>query len=240
MSKAIINPVRGKRKPIAKTAILILGHPIWYIFEKLIEQYPVTTKNIHICPCWVNDRITCAGPLIGAPFASLALEQLIALGAKKIITIGCAGSLHKDFLIGDIVIPSKAFSEEGTSSLYIPNTTQSFSSRSLSRHIMNILKENTLNSKEGVIWTTDAPYRETIEKIQSYQEKGAHGVEMETSALFTVAKFREVDISSIIVITDELFDLKWKPGFASKKFKDIGKKVISSIIDYYCYYEDNS
>jgi hypothetical protein len=37
---------------------------------------------------------------------------------------------------------------------------------------------------------------------------------MEMSALMTVALFRAVSVAALLVVSDELFDLKWKPGFS--------------------------
>ena len=78
--------------------------------------------------------------------------------------------------------------------------------------------EKNKNVFSGKVWTTDAPYRETVTKVKQYQVKGILAVEMELSALLTVARFREVEIGGLIVISDELFDLTWKSGFESKEF----------------------
>jgi uridine phosphorylase len=58
------------------------------------------------------------GPFFGAPHAVVGIEKLIALGAERIWVLGWCGALDPNLSIGDIVIPSKAFSEEGTSALY--------------------------------------------------------------------------------------------------------------------------
>jgi len=70
----------------------------------------------------------------------------------------------------------------------------------------------------GRVWTTDAPYRETVEKVRKYQAEGLLAVEMEMSALFTVARFRKVELGGLMVISDELYDLTWRSGFESKTF----------------------
>ena len=45
---------------------------------------------------------------IGATSASIVIEELIMLGIKKIIRLGTAGSLRKEFNIGDVIIPTSA------------------------------------------------------------------------------------------------------------------------------------
>ena len=81
------------------------------------------------------------------------------------------------------------------------------------------LKSNDLSFHEGVVWSTDAVYRETCEKVEYFQEKDVLAVEMESSALFTVGKFRKVELAGILVVSDELSTFKWRAGFKDKHFK---------------------
>ena len=72
----------------------------------------------------------------------------------------------------------------------------------------------------GEIWTTDAIYRETPEKVRRYQEEGVLAVEMESAALLTVAAYRSVSLAGLLVVSDELSDLKWRPGFSNPVLKE--------------------
>ena len=54
----------------------------------------------------------------GAPQAVDTLETLAALGVKNVITVGMFGAFSEKIESGDIVIPNKAFIEEGTSLHY--------------------------------------------------------------------------------------------------------------------------
>jgi uridine phosphorylase len=55
--------------------------------------------------------------------------------------------------------------------------------------------------------------------VKTYREKGALAVEMEMSALMTLAVYRCVKLSGLLVVSDELFDLNWHRGFSSPLFK---------------------
>ena len=81
------------------------------------------------------------------------------------------------------------------------------------------LNKNGQAFLKGEVWTTDAPYRETPEKIEFYQKRGVLAVEMELSALMTLALYREVKLGGLLVVSDELFDLKWHTGFSNPKLK---------------------
>ena len=76
-----------------------------------------------------------------------------------------------------------------------------------------------------MIWTTDAIYRETPEKVKKHQRNGVLGVEMEGSALFTAARFRNVDAGAVMVVSDELSELSWRPGFSASNFKQARRAV---------------
>jgi purine-nucleoside phosphorylase len=80
--------------------------------------------------------------------------------------------------------------------------------------LQEALKTKGLPFRTGEVWTTDAPYRETLDKVKHYQRLGVLAVEMEMSALMTVARFRAVSVAAVLVVSDELFNLKWKPGFS--------------------------
>ncbi len=77
--------------------------------------------------------------------------------------------------------------------------------------------EEKIPFKKSASWTIDAPYRETKAEIQEYRKEGIGTVEMEASALFVVAKFRRVKISSAFVVSDILKDNKWNPQFDAKQ-----------------------
>ena len=54
-----------------------------------------------------------SGPFLGAPYAVMGMEKLIALGANRIWVLGWCGSLQPHLRIGDLVVPVSALSEEG-------------------------------------------------------------------------------------------------------------------------------
>jgi len=46
------------------------------------------------------------GPFVGAPYAAMLLETLIAWDVEKIIFFGWCGAISHDVKIGDIIIPT--------------------------------------------------------------------------------------------------------------------------------------
>lgn len=220
--RALIEPRRGRNDPsVHPLAILVFSERELEMFCNSADNFQPLRKKLFNNICYElhykNKFFTLIGPALGAPLAVLTLEKLIALGARQIIAFGSGGSLQSNLSIGEYVIPSSAVSEEGTSAHYPLSHPPEAHLR-----IVDVLKTQcALANKRvflGKVWTTDAPYRETVEKVKNYQTEGILAVEMEMSALFTVACFRKVELGGLLVISDELYDLKWKSGFESKAF----------------------
>lgn len=156
---------------------------------------------------------------IGSPMASIILEELIAYGVQEFISIGTAGSLQTNVHIGDLVLCDRAIRDEGTSHHYLQTGKYSYPTNELTQRFAKALSESGAQFHIGTTWTVDAPYRETVNEARQYQKEGVLTVEMEASALFAVAEYRNVPIASAFTISDSLADLKWQPEFHSSKTK---------------------
>ena len=150
---------------------------------------------------------------IGAPVVVALMEELVAFGVKKFISIGEAGTLQKNLKIRDIVVCDRAIRDEGTSHHYLKHSKYAYASKGLTEKVEKVLQRIGQKFIVGASWTTDAPYRETVAEAKQYQKERVATVEMEASALFAVAKYRNVDIATIFSISDSLAELKWKPKF---------------------------
>ena len=165
-----------------------------------------------------------AGPLLGAPQGVIVMEKLIALGAKRIWVLGWCGSLQPNIAIGDLIIPTTALSEEGTSTHYPVNKKRIQTSSFLNKILEDALLKANLPFKKGPVWTTDAIYRETSEKVVAYGKRGYLAVEMEMSALIRLAVYRSVELAGLLIVSDELFSLEWHAGFGVDKLKKASRE----------------
>jgi uridine phosphorylase len=157
---------------------------------------------------------------IGAPAAVAVFEELIALGPRKFVSVGTAGSLQKDIRIGDLIVCEQAIRDEGTSHHYLKASKYSRASRHMTERIVKSLNFLKRKHRIGTSWTIDAPYRETLTEVKRYQREGVATVEMEAAALFAVAAYRQVEMGAMFTVSDSLADLEWKPVF---HFKRTGK-----------------
>ena len=198
--------------------------------EKINAKYHDTT--MYNPSYWFNTNleknITIAHAPLGAPGTIMFLEDLIACGAKKIIGLGAAGSLSKDFKIGDILIPYLCkIIDEGTSQHYKINEKIEPNPK-LYKELKNIFSKSKIKIGSGDWWTTDGFYRESINDINKYANEGILGVDMETSAMYNLGKFRNVEICNLLLVSDELYK-EWNYGVSSKSFQINCKEVIDLI-----------
>lgn len=149
----------------------------------------------------------------GAPAASMLLEELIAFGVTRAVLIGYCGSIQDEFVLGDVILPTRAVREEGTSHHYLPMDAECRPDAMLLGSLHRWLRQSGMTSGSGAIWTTDAPYRETREKVELYRAKGVLAVDMEMAALFAVGAVRRVEVVGLALVSDGFSQSGWRPGF---------------------------
>jgi purine-nucleoside phosphorylase len=222
---AIVRPTKTKQTPdIGPVSVLAATRPDLQILRDLASLTKKMSRNLFTGKLYIGPeetgRLSVAGPFVGAPYGVMLLETLIEWGARRIIFWGWCGAISKSVQIGDIIIPTGAMIDEGTSRHYQASQDGiSRPSRVMVQKIRRACHKAATDVHEGLIWTTDAVFRETAEKVLFYQSKDVLAVEMELSALFTVAAFHQVDIGGILVVSDGLSNLTWEPGFKSQRFK---------------------
>ena len=154
---------------------------------------------------------------IGAPAAATLLEEFIALGVSRFLSVGTAGSLQAQIGIGDLVVCDRAIRDEGVSHHYLASEKYAEASALMTKRLSAALNAGGHQFTLGTSWTTDAPYRETRAEVMRYQSEGVACVEMEAAALFAVAAYRGVELGAMFTMTDSLASLEWHPEFHSAR-----------------------
>lgn len=134
----------------------------------------------------------------GAPQATDTVEVLAALGVKKMICAGMCGGYGEGVNFGDIILPDKAFVEEGASRHY-------YEAIEYAQPSAELLKRAAQKFPEGrvlPIVTTDAVYRQTFRKEALWRDKGAVGVDMETSAVFSISRLKGIEAAMVMIVSD--------------------------------------
>lgn len=141
---------------------------------------------------------------VGAPACVTGLEEIIALGARKIIQFGCCGILDQAAADNRVIIPSSAVRDEGTSYHYIPGSEEICADSAAVDTAVRCMERHKIPYTVGKLWTTDGIYRETQEAIRERKKQGCIAVEMECSASMAVARFRKVPIIQFFYGADSL------------------------------------
>ena len=223
--RAIVNPVRGKQPPdTGLLAIMAATESDLRLLSRLAHTPVVEQRKLFMSSLQVHAddqrRFTLAGPMVGAPYAAMIVEALAVWGVESILFVGWCGAVSRHVKAGDIIVPGSAMIDEGTSGHYCASTCRvAWPARPLTTRIQLALRHQGARFHDGAVWTTDAIYRETVEKVKRYQSRGALAVDMELSAIFTVAGYREMAAAGILVVSDELSDYQWRPGFKAPAFK---------------------
>lgn len=161
---------------------------------------------------------------VGAPAAATTIEDVHAMGCDKFIVFGNCGVLSKEIDDLAIIIPNKAIREEGVSQHYLGVGEDIVVNEKYINTFKEILKDKGYSYVEGTTWTTDAFYRETLEKVDMMRDKGAICVEMEVAALQAVCDFRGIDLFTFFYAADNLDSEEWDKRSLSGSSK-IDKKI---------------
>ena len=189
-------------------------------------------SSLYVVPDLAGQPATfVAGPAVGAPMAAMTMEKLIVLGCRKVVVWGWCGSLVPALRVGDLVVATAGFSEEGTSRHY-PGKIDDRRNLAWREGLQNHLSDGGWQCCEGKLWSTGAPYRETRAKLEDYVASGAIGVEMEFTALEAVSAFRGIELAALMIVSDELWGSKWRPGFVQPDFKRKSRAVLDGAFDW--------
>ncbi|MBT8362261.1 MAG: hypothetical protein HKP41_15515 [Desulfobacterales bacterium] len=229
----LIHPRKGRSEHYLPEKALFCVNPAEArIAEQEFSRHDVSKHFLHNSSLLVDkeERLCIAGPALGAPAAGLVMEKLVVLGVKRICLFSCCGVIDRAYSIGDIILATSGVSGEGVSNYYGDDGIV-YTSPAATDKLRAVLHEQRIDYREGVIWSTDAPYRESRSELARLHDKyKVVGVDMEFTALCSIAAFRGVSITAIFVVSDELWGSVWKPGFGQQAYKKQCRLVIRALI----------
>lgn len=185
-------------------------------FKEIVDQYGKTSEilmeSYHDIIPWKfykiiyenKEIVFCYAPM-GAPLCVNIMEDLYANGVESIIACGGCGVLE-EIPIGNILLPTSAIRDEGTSFHYMKASKEITLKKKSIKRTKQILKELKIPFLECKTWTTDASKRETPNKINLRKKEGCSVVEMECSALTACAQFRKKEFVELLYSGDILAD----------------------------------
>ena len=152
----------------------------------------------------VRMSVTSTG--IGCPALSIAVEELIHVGAKNFIRIGTCGALQKYVKLGDIIIATAGVRGDGTSREYFPLEYPAVADFYVLESLIQAAEARNVNPHVGIVRGHDAFYAESILANKDWLaldrpwiESNVLSVENETPTLFTLSTVRKCRGGTILV-----------------------------------------
>ena len=145
---------------------------------------------------------------MGCPSTAIAVEELANVGATHFIRVGSTGALQKGMKIGDIVINTGSMRLDGTSRYYahdgFPAVPDYFLTKALFDTAISLKKERKYDVFFGLGAASDAFYGETPEMLQMLSDHRMVSVEMESSAIYTIATMRGLKAGMVCAVSGNL------------------------------------
>ena len=182
----------------------------------LVDAYPTSVATVLRCATGEvevrtltdrGERFAVYSAAVGAPVAVAHLEELVALGVRTFVFFGACGVLDAGIPAADLVVPTAAYRDEGTSYHYAP--ASDWIDVRTSGRLQGWLAELGVGFVAGKVWTTDGFYRETRAIVDRRIEQGCVAVDMECSALAAAAQLRGVDVYQFFYAADNLDADEW-------------------------------
>ncbi len=184
---------------------------------------------------------------IGCPSTAIAVEELIACGAKTLIRVGtCGGAWLETIQPGSVIIPTASVRDEGTTIEFMPQGFPAVADIDIVSALITSAKDAGVQWHKGINRTHDAfyaPDRSVAKWGECYLDERFKNIpspiissEMEASALFVIASLRGVRAGAILAVDSEPTPLKamalrekYLPNIAYKN-KDISTNAQETMI----------
>lgn len=152
-----------------------------------------------VCGSYRGTRVLVISTGIGGCSAGIAAEELNSIGIKAMIRIGSCGALQRGIGLGELIVVSGAVRDDGASKAYVPDIYPACADYQLLRCIVDSAEKLGVKYHEGIAHSHESFYHDENDVQSEYwSKKGVLGADMESAALYTIARLRGVKAASIL------------------------------------------
>jgi purine-nucleoside phosphorylase len=145
------------------------------------------------------------GCAVGASYAVLLAEQMFVSGCRLLLSMTSSGQIKRLREPPYFILIERALRDEGTSYHYLmADKDYAEADPVLVATVAPALAQSDTPVGRGASWTTDAPYRETIEAIEAARAEGILAVEMEAAALYAFAEACKKPVLCFAHVTNQM------------------------------------
>lgn len=194
------------------TVVLMPGDPfrVPLVAEYLEEAREVAHQREHrtMVGTYKGREITVTSTGMGCPSTAIAVEELARCGVTSFIRVGSTGALQPNMNPGDLVISQGSFRNDGTTDAYVPKGYPAVPDFEITLELERVARERApahdLAVHAGLNITSDAFYAESPAWTAQMSGMGLLNVEMESAALFVVARQRRLRAAMICAVSSNL------------------------------------
>src|SRR5690606_5663102 len=201
--------INAKKGDIADT-ILLPGDPLRakYIAETFLEDvtlYNEVRNMFGYTGTYKGKRISVQGTGMGVPSISIYVTELMhEYDVQKLIRVGTCGSIHKDVKVRYVILAQSASTDSKMNEIIFKGVNYAPTANfDLLLKAYNAGQEKGLNLRVGNVFTEDVFYNEFAEH-EKWAQYGVLALEMESSALYTLAAKFGRQALSILTVSDHL------------------------------------
>ena len=203
--------IGAKKGEIADT-ILLPGDPLRakYIAETFLEgvnQYNEVRGMLGFTGIYKGKEVSVQGTGMGVPSISIYANELInEYDVQKLIRVGTCGAIQKDVKVRDVILAQGATTDSQTNRLVFGAINYApLADFDLLKKAYDASTEKGLNVRVGNIFTSDTFYRDNAKEVNELLAKyKVLGIEMESSALYTLAAKFNRQALSILTVSDHI------------------------------------
>lgn len=227
--------IRAQAGAVAETVLLpgdphratyiaetFFDNPVQYNSYRELRGYTGTYQGVPV-------SVQTSG--MGCPSLAIVAEEIIRLGAKNLIRVGTTGAVTPSVRPTDLVIATASVANEGTTPQYLHGAAYA---PAADFDIVRALVDHAGDERPvhvGLIQTEDAFYATHPDHVPELAARGVLSIEMEASALFTIAKLRQVRAGCILVASNNIGDESFvDPGALQQAVHDMARTALDSAV----------
>lgn len=142
---------------------------------------------------------------MGCPSAGIVFEELVMLGAKRLIRVGTCGGLKNGIKMGDTVLALSATADDETPLRYAQMTSYAPTATfELAEVAARLSREQGATVHVGPVVSSGVFYNPDPTMFARWKRVGHIGVEMEAAMMYTVAAVHGIQALAMMTVSDLL------------------------------------
>ncbi len=192
--------------------ILLPGDPLRakYIAENFLEnvtQYNKVRGMYGYTGSYKGESISVQGTGMGVPSISIYINELMqSYDVQKLIRVGTCGALQKDVKVRDVILAQGATTDSQVNRMVFGGIDYApLADFGLLKNAYEAGTEKGLGMRVGNVFTSDTFYRDNANEVNELLAKyQVLAIEMETTALYTLAAKYGRQALSILTVSDHV------------------------------------